>query len=81
MVGCVLNQLKPSGFSILSCGKGLGLRPWTFFTAKNGELLGLYPIRNQFGGNVWHWWDILHVQFSLTIHLFLLIYSIIYIIG
>ena len=30
--------------AILSCEKGLGLRPRTFFTAKNGELLGLYPI-------------------------------------
>ena len=45
MVGCVLSQLKPSGFSILSCEKGLGLRPRTFFTANNGELLGLHPIR------------------------------------
>ena len=45
MVGCVLSQLKPSEFSILSCVKGLGLRPGTFFTAKNGELLGLYHIR------------------------------------
>ena len=45
MVGCVLSQLKPSGFSILSWEKGLGLRPRTFFTAKNGEFLWLYPIR------------------------------------
>ena len=44
MVGCVLSQLKPSGFSILSCEKSIGLRPWTFFSAKNGELFGLYPI-------------------------------------
>ena len=41
-----LSQLMPSGFSILSCEKGLRLRPRTFFTAKNGELLGLYPIHN-----------------------------------
>ena len=47
MAGCVLSQLKPSGFSILSCEKGLGLRPRTFFTANNGELLGFYPIRKQ----------------------------------
>ena len=33
MVGCVLSQLKPSEFYILSC------------EAKNLELLGLYPIR------------------------------------
>ena len=44
MVGCVLSQLKPSGFCILSCEKGSGLRPRTFFTVKNGELLGLYPM-------------------------------------
>ena len=44
MVGCVLSQLKPSEFSILSCEKGLGLRPRSFFTAKNGELLELYLI-------------------------------------
>ena len=30
MVGCVLSQLKPSGFSILRCEKGLGPRPRTF---------------------------------------------------
>ena len=49
MVGCVLSQLKPSELNILSCGKGLGQRPRpsasTFYTAKNVELLGLYPIR------------------------------------
>ena len=27
MVGCVLSQLKPSEVYILSCEKGLGLRP------------------------------------------------------
>ena len=36
MVGCVLNQLRPSELFILSCGK-----------AKNVELIGLYPIRNE----------------------------------
>ena len=46
MVVCVSSQLKPSGFSIFSCEKSLGIRPRTFFTAKNGELLGLYPIHN-----------------------------------
>ena len=30
MVGCVLSQLKPSEHYILSCGKGLGLRPRPF---------------------------------------------------
>ena len=45
MMGCVLSQLKPSEFSILTCEKVIGLRPRTFFTDKNGELLGLYPIR------------------------------------
>ena len=44
MVICVLSQLKPSEFSIHNCEKGLGLWPRTFFTAKIGELLGLYPI-------------------------------------
>ena len=43
MSGCVLSQLRPSGSPF--CEKGLGLRPRTFFTAKNVELLGLYPIR------------------------------------
>ena len=46
MVGCVLSRLKRSGLYILSWGKGLGLRPRSFFTAKNVELLGLYPIQN-----------------------------------
>ena len=50
MVGCVLSQLKPSELYILSYEKGLGLRPRprpsAFFTAKNVELLGLYPILN-----------------------------------
>ena len=44
MVGCVFSQIKPSGFSTLSCEKGLGLRPQAFFTAKNGEVLRRYPI-------------------------------------
>ena len=35
-------QLKTSGFSILSCEKGLGL---DHFTAENLELRGLYPFR------------------------------------
>ena len=41
MVGCVLGQLKLSRFSILS------IRPRSFFRAKNGEFLGLYPIHNK----------------------------------
>ena len=39
MVGCVLSQLKPSRFSIVSCERGRGLRPRLF-----SQLLGLYPI-------------------------------------
>ena len=46
MVGCVLGQLKPSELYIFKCGKGLGLLPGPFPTAKNVELLGLYPIQN-----------------------------------
>ena len=46
MVGCVLSQLKPSGFYILSCRKASAS---TFFTAKNVELLELYPILKTFG--------------------------------
>ena len=50
MVGCVLSQLKPSEFYILSCEKGLGLRPWPFPQLRMYkdlilwyvELLGLY---------------------------------------
>ena len=30
MVGCVLSHLNLSELYILSCGKGLGLRPWPF---------------------------------------------------
>ena len=30
MVGCVLGQLKPSGFSILSCEKSQCRIPWAF---------------------------------------------------
>ena len=45
MVVCVLSQLKPSELYILSCEKalafGLGL-----FTAKNVELLRLYPVHH-----------------------------------
>ena len=44
MIACVLCQLKSSGFSILTCEKNLGLWPRPFFTPKNIELLGLYPI-------------------------------------
>ena len=44
MVGYVLSQLKPSELYILSCGKGRGLQTSAFATAKNLELLGLYPI-------------------------------------
>ena len=44
MAGCVLSPFKHSGLFILSCEKGLGFRLQNFFTAKNGELLGLYPI-------------------------------------
>ena len=43
MVGCVLSQLKPSEFYILRCGKVLGL---LFSTAKNVDLLWLYPIQS-----------------------------------
>ena len=46
MVRCLSSQLKPSGLSIVSYEKDLGLRPRTLFTANNGELLGLYHIRN-----------------------------------
>ena len=44
MVGCVLSQLKPSEFYILSCEKcpAFGL---DIFTAKNVEFLWLYSIR------------------------------------
>ena len=49
MVGCALSQLKPSELYSLSWGKGLGLRPRlsasAFSSAKNVEVLGLYPIR------------------------------------
>ena len=44
MVGCVLSQLKPSEFYILSFEKSLGLRPRPLSKLKNVELLGLYPI-------------------------------------
>ena len=44
MVGCVLSQLKPTELYIVSCGKGLGPSALTFSTAKNVDLLGLYPI-------------------------------------
>ena len=44
MVRCVLSQLKPSELYILSCVKGRGLQTSAFATAKNLELLGLYPI-------------------------------------
>ena len=54
LVGCVLSQLKPSGFSILSCEKGVGLRPRTFFTAKNEEILGLSHIRKPTDNNVFY---------------------------
>ena len=40
MIGCVLSQLKPSELYILSCASASA-----FFTAKNIELLGLYPIQ------------------------------------
>ena len=41
-----VKSAKTLGFSILSCEKGPGLRPRTFFTAKNGELFGLYPFQS-----------------------------------
>ena len=37
---------SPSEFYILSCERSLGLRPQTFFTTKNVELIGFYPIHN-----------------------------------
>ena len=43
MVGCVLSQLKPSEFYILSCEK-VSAFGHDLFTAKNVELLGLHPI-------------------------------------
>ena len=51
MVGCVLSQLKPSEFFILSCEKrarpsARDGRGATYFPAKNVELLGLYPMRS-----------------------------------
>ena len=46
MFGCVLSKLNSSSFAILSFEIIIGLQPRTFFTAKNEELLGLYPIRN-----------------------------------
>ena len=55
VVACVLSQLKPSGFSILSCEKNIGLRPHIFFTTKNVELLVLYPIQNTHRQN-WMIW-------------------------
>ena len=45
MFGCVLGQLKPSEFYIISSKKSLGLRPRTFSQLKC-KLLGLYPIHN-----------------------------------
>ena len=43
MVGCVLSQLKPSEIYILAVEKASAS---AFSTAKNVELLGLYPIHN-----------------------------------
>ena len=47
MVACVLSELKPSRSTFLALDKATyGLRPSAsaFSTAKNVELLGLYPI-------------------------------------
>ena len=46
MFGCVLSQLKPSEFYILSCEKGLGLRPRPFSQLRMWSSLGfiLYVI-------------------------------------
>ena len=44
MVGCVLSQLNPRGSSFLAVEKALGLLPRTFSTARNVEILRLYPI-------------------------------------
>ena len=44
MVWCVLSQVKPSELYILSCEKGLGLRPWPLSQLR--MFLGLYPIHN-----------------------------------
>ena len=42
--GCVLSQLKPSEFYILSCGKKPRSSASAFSTAENVELLGHYTI-------------------------------------
>ena len=44
MVGYVLSQLKPSELYILSWEKGPRPSASASFTAKNVELLGLYPM-------------------------------------
>ena len=41
MVGCVLSQLNPRSSTFLAAEKASA-----FSTAKNVELLGLYPIQN-----------------------------------
>ena len=46
MVRCVSGQLKHSELYIPSCEKDLGLS--AFSTAKNVELIGLYPIRSNY---------------------------------
>ena len=48
MVECVLSQLKPAEFSILSCEKCLDLRPRTFFTAKNAHCRDIGPSTSPF---------------------------------
>ena len=45
MVGSVLSQLKPRSSTFLAL-KNASAPVSTFFTAKNVELLGLYPIHN-----------------------------------
>ena len=61
MGGYVLSQLQPSELYILSCGKGLGPSASAFSTAKNVELLGLYPIiRRSSGGARKGFCDIRH---------------------
>ena len=44
MFGCLLRQLKPSEFYILSCEKGPRPSALIIFSAKNVELLWVYPI-------------------------------------
>ena len=44
MVRCVLSQLKPSGFSILSCEKGHGFGPFSQLRMESASDFILYRI-------------------------------------